>query len=52
MCACDRVCVRVFVSVDQSLENTVTLLHLLRVKSNLNLIGWNFKSNLSSNFHL
>ena len=35
-----------------SLENIVTLLHLLRLKSNLNLIGWNFKSNLSSNFHL
>ena len=35
-----------------SLENTVTLLHLLRLKSNLNLIGWDFKSNLSSNFHL
>ena len=35
-----------------TLEKTVTLLHLLRFKSNLNLIGWNFKSNLSSNFHL
>ena len=38
--------------VGHALENIVTLLHLLRLKSNLNLIGWNFKSNLSSNFHL
>ena len=35
-----------------SLEKTVTLLSLLRLKSNLNWIGWNFKSNLSFNFHL
>ena len=42
----------IFHRLQHSLENTVTLLHLLRLKSNLNLIGWNFKSNLSSNFHL
>ena len=35
-----------------TLGNIVTLPPLLRLKSNLNLIGWNFKSNLSSNFHL
>ena len=39
-------------SIYYTLEKTVTLLSLLRLKSNLNWIGWNFKSNLSFNFHL
>ena len=35
-----------------TLEKFVTLLALLRVKSILNVMAFNFKTTLSSNFHL
>ena len=35
-----------------TLEKSVTLLALLRVKSILNVMVFNFKTTLSSNFHL